>query len=165
MEAAARKKIRVEEFLMKVLLELPVLSASEMDQAVLLERHLGLDRRLEDEIMALRWWYLSHLLYGQLVHRGRVPLDLALALIAMFVELRDQILAQLPLDFAMRCEFYEQALQDDLDDEGHGFHLLACFQKFSGSESDAMKEFFYASMVGVTSRLSRSMNRFEIVQG
>ncbi len=133
MDAPSRKKIRVEEFLMKVLLELPVPSASEMDQAQLLERHLNLDRRLEDEIMALRWWYLSHLLYGQLVHRARVHVDLALAVIALFVELRDQILSQLPMDFATRCEFYERPLQDDLDDEGDGFHLLAFFQKFVAS--------------------------------
>lgn len=164
MEAPARKKIRVEEFLMKVLLELPVPSASEMDQAALLERHLGLTKSLEDEIMALRWWYLSHLLYGQLVHRARVHVDLALAVIALFVELRDQILVAAPIDFALRCEFYERSLQDDLDDEGHGYHLLACFQKFAGSENEAMKEIFYASMLGVTSRLARALDRFELVQ-
>ena len=163
MDMPARKKLRVEEFLMKVLLELPVLSASEMEQAHLLERHLGMDARLENELMALRWWYLTHLLFGQLVHRGRVPVLLALGLIGNFVDLRDQILTQLPLDFVTRCEFYERALQDDLDDEGHGYHLLDCFQKFAGQENEAMKEFFYASMLGITSRLSKAMDRFEIV--
>ena len=165
MEASGRKKLHVNEFLMKVLLELPVPSASEMDQAHLLERHLGLDKRLEDEIMALRWWYLTHLLFGQLVHRGHVNVDLALGMIGRFVDMRDQIMGQLPIDFAIRCEFYERALQDDLDDEGHGFHLLDCFQKFIGMESEALKEVFYASMLGVTSRLAKSMDRFEIVSG
>jgi hypothetical protein len=165
MEAPTRKKIRVEEFLMKVLMELPVPSASEMDQAQLMERHLGLQKSLEDEIMALRWWYLSHLLYGQLVHRARVHVDLALAVIALFVELRDQVVSQMPVDFSTRCEFYERALQDDLDDEGHGFQLLGCFNKFVGSDNEALKEIFYASMVGVTSRLARALDRFEIVQG
>jgi hypothetical protein len=163
MDAPSRKKLHVDEFLMKVLIELPVPSASEMEQADLLERHLQLDIHLEHEIMALRWWYLTHLLFGQLVHRGRVPLDLTLGLIGRFVVLRDQVMSSLPMDFLVRCEFYERALQDDLDDEGHGFHLLDCFQKFVGQENEALKEVFYASMLGVTARLSKAMDRFEIV--
>jgi hypothetical protein len=163
MDAPARKKLHVDEFLMKVLIELPVPSASEMEQADLLERHLQLDIHLEHEIMALRWWYMTHLLFGQLVHRGRVPLDLSLSLIGQFVGVRDQVMSSLPMDFLVRCEFYERALQDDLDDEGHGFHLLDCFQKFVGQENEALKEVFYASMLGVTARLSKAMDRFEIV--
>ncbi len=134
-----------------------------MEQSHLLERHLQLDIRLENELMALRWWYLTHLLFGQLVHRGRVPVLLALGVISQFVEMRDRVMSALPMDFLVRCEFYERALQDDLDDEGHGFHLLDCFQKFVGLENEALKEVFYASMLGITSRLSKAMDRFEIV--
>jgi hypothetical protein len=163
MDAPVRKKLRVDEFLLKVLVELPVPTASEMEQAHLLERHLGLDRRLEDELMALRWWYLTHLLFGQLVYRGKTPMVLALGIISQFAELRDQILTQTAVDFTLRCEFYERAATDDLNDEGHGFHLLDCFQKFVGKENDALKEFFYASLAGITARLSKAMDRFEIV--
>jgi hypothetical protein len=163
MDVPTRKKLRVDEFLLKVLVELPVPTASEMDQASLVERHLGLDRRLEDELMALRWWYLTHVLYGHLVYRGRTPVVLALGIIHQFTELRDQIVAQTGIDFVLRCEFYERAANDDLNDEGHGFHLLDCFQKFVGKENDALKEFFYASLSGITARMSKAMDRFEIV--
>ena len=49
MEAPAKKNLSSEEFLTKVLLELPVPTASEVEQAHFMERHLGLDRRLDEE--------------------------------------------------------------------------------------------------------------------
>ena len=163
MDSPQRKRLRVDEFLLKILMELPVPTPSETQQAELLERHLGLSRRLEDELAALRWWYLTHILYGQLVYRGGTPLVFALGIISQFVELRDGVLAKLDIDFATRCEFYERAAIDDLTDEGHGFHLLDCFQKFVGKENEMLKEFFYASLLGITARLSKAMDRFEIV--
>lgn len=163
MEAPPKKRLKLEEFLHKVLLELPVLSASEMEQAHLVQRHLGLDRPLEDELMVLRWWYLTHCLFGMLVYRGRMPAGQALKVVASFIALRDVVLAQLPLDFGMRCEFYEKAIQDDTNDEGHGFHLFECFQAFVGRPNEVLKEFYYASLMGVSSRLIKAVDRFEIV--
>ena len=159
-----RKRLAFGEFLNKVLIELPVPSASEMEQYHLMERHLGLSSQLESEVMALRWWYLSHLLFGQLTHRGHVPVVTALKLIGSFMEMRQAITAQLGLDFEMRCEFYERALQDDLDDEGHGYHLLDCFYKFVGRDNEMLRELFFMSMVGITARLAKALDRFEIVE-
>jgi hypothetical protein len=163
MDAVAKKRLKLEEFLHKVLLELPVLSASEMEQAHLVERHMGLDIRLEDELMALRWWYLSHLLLGQLVHRGHTPTAYALRIVASFTALRDLALAEFPVDFGMRCEFYERALQDDVSDEGGGFHVYECFEKFVGRPNEILREFYFASMTGVATRLAKAVERFEIV--
>lgn len=163
MDAPVKKKLRLDEFLHKVLLELPVLSGSEMEQAHLVERHLGLDTRLEDELMALRWWYLSHLLYGQLVHRGHTSTQDALHIVATFTSLRDVVLSQLSLDFSMRCEFYERALQNDISDEGGGFHIYDCFEKFVGHPNEILREFYFASMTGVATRLAKAVERFEIV--
>lgn len=164
METPTKKKLKLEEFLHKVLLELPVLSASEMEQAHLVERHLALNKSLEDELMALRWWYLGHLLLGQLAHRGHVPMARSLRIVASFVALRDVVLTQMGLDFAVRCEFYERALQDDLSDEGGGFHVYDVFQKFVGKENEILREFYFASMTGVSARLSKAVDRFEIVE-
>jgi hypothetical protein len=163
MDAPVKKKLKLEEFLHKVLLELPVLSASEMEQAHLVERHLGLDRKLEDELMVLRWWYLTHCLFGMMVYRGHMPSGQALKVVASFIALRDVVLTQLPLDFEMRCEFYEKAIQDDTNDEGHGFHLFECFQAFVGKQSDVLREFYYASLMGISSRLTKVVDRFEVV--
>ena len=163
MEAPTKKRLRLDEFLHKVLLELPVLSGSEMEQAHLVERHLGLDTRLEDELMALRWWYLSHLLFGQLVHRGHTGTKDALHIVEVFAAQRDQVLSQMNLDFAMRCEFYERALQNDLCDEGGGFHIYDCFEKFVGQPNEVLREFYFASMTGVATRLAKAVERFEIV--
>lgn len=164
MESAPKKKLKMEEFLQKVLLELPVLSASEMEQAHLVERHLGLDRSLEDELMALRWWYLTHLLYGQLTHRGKLASAQALRVVASFVALRDLVLAQLALDFQLRCEFYERAIQDQIGDECGGPHLYDCFQKFVGRENPILKEFYFASMMGISNRLAKVVDRFDVVE-
>jgi hypothetical protein len=164
MDAPAKKRLKLEEFLHKVLLELPVLSASEMEQAHLVERHLGLDKRLEDELMALRWWYLGHLLLGQLVHRGHLPLPQALRVVASFDALRAMVLQQLPLDFGVRCEFFERALQEDLSDEGGGFHVYDCFEKFVGRPNPILREFYFASMMGVSTRLAKAVDRFDIVE-
>jgi hypothetical protein len=164
MEAQPKKKLKLEEFLHKVLLELPVLTGSEMEQAHLVERHLGMDKSLEDELMALRWWYLGHLLLGQLVHRGKVPYARSFRIAASFIALREVVLSQMDLDFGIRCEFYERALQDDLSDEGGGFHVYDCFQKFVGKENEILREFYFASMTGVSARLSKAVDRFEIVE-
>lgn len=164
MEPQPKKRLKLEEFLHKVLLELPVLSASEMEQAHLAERHLQLDTRLEDELMALRWWYLTHNLFGMLLYRGHMPPSQALRTVASFIALRDVVLAQLPLDFGMRCEFYEKAIQDDTNDEGHGYHLFECFQAFVGKPNEVLKEFYYASLMGISSRLTKVVDRFEIVE-
>jgi hypothetical protein len=163
MDAPAKKRLKLEEFLHKVLLELPVLSASEMEQAQMVERHLGLEKRLEDELMCLRWWYLTHVLFGMLVYRGKMPSGRALKVVASFISLRDVVLAQLPLDFEMRCEFYEKAIQDDTNDEGHGFHLFECFQAFVGKPNDILQEFYYASLMGISNRVTKVVDRFEIV--
>ena len=61
-------------------------------------------------------------------------------------------------------EFYERALQDDLSDEGGGFHVYDCFQKFVGKENEILREFYFASMTGVSARLSKAVDRFEIVE-
>lgn len=164
METPSKKKLKLEEFLHKVLLELPVPSASEMEQAHLVERHLGLDRHLEDELMALRWWYLTHNLYGMLVYRGKMPSSQALRTVASFIALRDVVLTQLPLDFEMRAEFYEKAIQDDTNDEGHGFHLFECFQAFVGKQNDVLQEFYYASLMGISNRLTKVVDRFEVIE-
>jgi hypothetical protein len=79
--------------------------------------------------------------------------------------LRDVVLSQLPLDFGMRCEFYEKAIQDDAHDEGHGFHLFECFQAFVGKPSEILQEFYYASLIGISTRLTKSVDRFDIVDG
>jgi len=163
-DVPTKKRMRLEEFLHKVLLELPVLSASEMEQAHLVERHLGLDRSLEDELMAMRWWYLTHLLFGQLAQRGQVPAARALRVVASFVALRDIVLNQLPLDFVLRCEYYERALQDELSDEGRTLHIYTVFQTFVGREDEILKEFYFASIMGVSNRLSKAIDRFEIVE-
>jgi hypothetical protein len=165
MEPQPKKKLKLEEFLHKVLLELPVLSASEMEQAHMVRRHLGLERSLEDELMALRWWYLTHCLFGMLVYRGKMLPAQALRTVASFIALRDVVLSQLSLDFEMRCEFYEKAIQDDTNDEGHGFHLFECFQAFVGKPNEVLKEFYYASLMGISSRLIKAVDRFEIVEG
>lgn len=164
MDAPVKKKLRMEDFLHKVLLELPVLSGSEMEQAHLVERHLGLTKSLEDELMVLRWWYLTHCLFGMLVYRGKMPAGQALRTVASFIALRDVVLTQLPLDYEMRAEFYEKAIQDDTNDEGHGFHLFECFQAFVGKPNDVLKEFYYASLMGISSRLIKAVDRFEIVE-
>jgi hypothetical protein len=162
MEVPPKKRLKLEEFLHKVLLELPVLSASEMEQAHMVERHLGLEKRLEDELMCLRWWYLTHVLFGMLVYRGKLASGKALKVVGSFIALRDRVLSQLPLDFAMRCEFYEKAIQDDTNDEGHGFHLFECFQAFVGKPNAILREFYYASLMGITHRLTKAVDRFEI---
>jgi|GEM_PF-2826673 hypothetical protein len=164
MDIPVKKKLKMEEFLHKVLLELPVLSASEMEQAHLVERHLGLDRSLEDELMALRWWYLTHLLYGQLAHRGKLVPGQALRVVASFVALRDLVLSQLEMDFQLRCEFYERAIQDQVGDECGGSHLYDCFQKFVGRDNPILKEFYYASMMGISNRLAKVVDRFDVVE-
>jgi hypothetical protein len=164
MDVPAKKRLRQGEFLEKVLLEIPVPSAGEMAQAHLVERHLGIDSRLEDELMALRWWYLSHLLFGQLAHRAQVPTEQALRIFASFIELRDMIIGDQPYDFSMRCDFYERALQQDLSDEAGAFHVYDTFEKFVGRPHDMLREFYFASMMGVATRLTKAVERFEIVE-
>jgi len=114
--------------------------------------------------MAMRWWYLTHLLFGQLVQRGQMPAPQALRVLASFVALRDMVLTQVPLDFVLRCEYYERALQDELSDEGRALHIYTVFQTFVGREDEILKEFYFASMMGVSNRLSKAVDRFEIVE-
>lgn len=164
MDAPARKKIKASDYISKVLIELPALSASEMEQAHMLQRHLFLTVDVEIEIAALRWWYLTHLLFGMLHHRGKAPLEVSLQVLQQFITYRQPAIDALGLDFESRSEFYERALQDDLDDEGHEQHLQACFLRYCGSQSDALKELYFAAMIGLTNRLAKTMDKFEIVQ-
>jgi hypothetical protein len=159
-----KKRISLEDFFEKILVELPALSASEMDQGHFIQKKLFLQADLDMELLAMRVWYVSQALYGALIHRGNVELETTLEILRLFAEAKDALTGNLGLDYKLRCEFYERALQHDLEDESHGNQLLDCFLKFCGSEHDALKELYYASMVGITTRLAKTVERFEIVR-
>jgi hypothetical protein len=157
-----KKRIAAEEFFGKVLAELPALSASEMEQGHFVQKKLFLETDLDAELTALRLWYLSQAFFGAALHRGAFKAETALDILRRYVMSLERMAAPLKLDFKLRCEFYERAMQHDLEDEGHGNALLECFCKFSGSEHEAIKELFYASMVGITTRLAKTVERFEV---
>ncbi len=158
-----RKKISVEDFVEKVLVELPALSASEMEQGQFIQKKLFLSADLDAELTALRTWYVAQALYGSMVHRGGISSDVTLEVLSLFSRAKTMLSETLRLDYKMRYEFYERALQHDLEDEAHGQHLLDCFMKFSGSEHAALKELYFAAMVGITTRLAKAVEKFEVV--
>ena len=159
-----RKRISLEEFFSKILVELPALSASEMEQGNFIQKRLGLATDLDSELTALRVWYMSQALYGALMHRSNVDIEITLELLRRFAAATGRMTLSLKLDYGLRCEFYERAMQHDMEDEGHGNQLLDCFLKFCGSEHEALKEIYYASMVGITTRVAKTVERFEIVK-
>jgi hypothetical protein len=157
-----KKRIKAEEFFSRVLVELPALSASEMEQGHFVQKKLFLETDLDAELTALRIWYLSQALFGSLVHRGGMDPELALDILRRLMLARDRMVGPLKLDFKSRCEFYERAMQHDMEDEGHGNALLDCFCQFCGSDHAAIKELYYAAMVGITTRLAKTAERFEV---
>jgi len=159
----AKKRISGEEFFSRVLVELPALSASEMEQGHFVQKKLFLENDLDSELTALRIWYLSQALFGSMVHRGGMDTEVFVDILRRLMLSRERMVEPLHLDFRVRCEFYERAMQHDLEDEGHGKALLECFCKFVGSDHAAIQELFYAAMVGITTRLAKTAERFEVV--
>ena len=164
MADSPKKRISLDEFFSKILVELPALSASEMEQGNFIQKRLAMSADLDSELTALRVWYMSQALYGALTHRGNVETEITLELLRRFAGATQRMTRTLRLDYALRCEFYERAMQHDMEDEGHGNQLLDCFLKFCGSEHEALKEIYYASMVGITTRVAKTVERFEIVK-
>jgi hypothetical protein len=162
MAESPRKRVGVEDFFSKILVELPALSASEMEQGHFVQKKLFLTTDLDAELTALRIWYLSQALFGALVHRGGMDPEIALDVLRRLMQAREAMVEGLRLDFPIRCEFYERAVQHDLEDEGHGNALLECFCKFAGSDHAAVQELYYAAMVGITTRLAKTVERFEV---
>jgi hypothetical protein len=162
MADTSKKRISAEEFFNKVLLELPALSASEMEQGHFVQKKLALEVDLDAELTALRIWYLSQALFGSLVHRGGLDAEVSIDILRRLMASRERMVEPLRLDFRLRCEFYERAMQHDLEDEGHGKALLECFCKFAGSDHAAIQELFYAAMVGITTRLAKTAERFDV---
>lgn len=162
MAEGGKKKISIGDFVEKILIELPALSASEMEQGDFVQKKLFLQTDLSSELTGLRVWYLYQALFGSLIHRGGATPAKALEIIGRLCETRDAMGSSLGIDFNLRCEFYERAMQHDMEDEGHGNALLDCFCKFAGSDHAAVKELYYAAMVGITTRLAKTAERFEV---
>lgn len=163
MADTGKRRIGTEDFFNMVLMELPALSASEMEQGHFIKQKLALDSDVEAELFALRIWYISQALFGSLLHRGNIKPEVTLEILRRFIESRGHLTEHLNLDFHMRCEFYERAMQHDLEDEGHGAALLDTFCNFVGSRHSAIQELFYAAMVGITTRLAKTAERFDVV--
>ena len=105
----------MDNLISKVVMGLPFLSDKEIEMAW----KAGQAREyqnLEDEMQALRWWYLSEMLLGALITRNGLDPQVAVLVVSGFLKQLDEHVKHLKVDIKQRLKDYNQALQTGMRD-------------------------------------------------
>ena len=160
-----RKKVTVEDFIDQIILEIPSMSAGEMELAATVKKKYSLETDVESELTVMRLWFVSHALMGALTNRARIDTELALETIARFLRQRDKFVNALGVDYRARSEFYDMAYQEDILDEGNSAKIRETFFRYLGvgRELPEVAELFNKALANVSKRVDAAVTQFEII--
>ena len=156
-----KKQISMDNLVSKVVLGLPFLNDQEIEMAW----KAGQERdyqNLEDEMQALRWWYLTEMLLGALITRNGVDPQVAVLVVSSFLKQLDEHVKHIKVDIKQRLKDYNQALQRDIESGGGANHVRDLFLKLVDQDGPETQAIYLQSIKTVSVRLEKTMEKFEI---
>ena len=161
MANAPKKSISMDNLVSKVVMGLPFLSDKEIETAW----KAGQERdyqNLEDEMQALRWWYLTEMLLGALITRNGLDPQVAVLVVSGFLKQLDEHVKHLKVDIKQRLKDYNQALQRDIESGGGTNHVRDLFFQFVNQDGPETEAIYLQSIKTVATRLEMTMAKFTV---